>query len=483
MKKLFFFKSSSSSGNGNALLPSRSADKQVFWENTLESGFNDQLGDKAEYSFLSPRRFFGKSRKQIPGSPSFSNSPAGLRRSRSLSSAAFLVDGLGQEHFPSSNDQNMSPNITSNQQYDQSSWQRTLTPEKKSKAKRPEVEANGFQRPYPSSSSRIRHDSLGSSSSCSRNVSSKFVDRYIDGEQLQESSKSKNSSKINNIGNGGGRLPPQVHYTAPPSPTESVKEKNKFNSFREAKGMHLQFLSSDWAENGFGHESPRRIAKNVIERLSQTHIPRSSSKEFDLHILITTEDVYDGYLNRCPGSKLDMLAQNGCAMDEPYDNDIGYHEDISDLELQRRSKEAGERLLLLSEALEQESFLRNIGFNVSSLAVTIRSLSEDKINLALEVSELLQSRIAERDRTRKEMRMARAEMESQTKKLEVEKHEIQLGLEKELDRRSSDWLSKLEKYRLEEQRLRERVRELAEQNVSLQREVSSLNEKKTETEA
>ncbi|GMI87048.1 hypothetical protein like AT3G55060 [Hibiscus trionum] len=416
-----------------------------------------------------------------------------------------LVDGLGQEHFPSSNDQNMSPNITSNQQYDQSSWQRTLTPEKKSKAKRREAEANGFQRPYPSSSSRIRHDSSGSSSSCSSNVSSKVVDRYIDGEQLQESSKSKNSSKINNIGNGGGRLPPQVHYTAPPSPTESVKEKNKFNSFREAKGTHLQFLSSDWAENGFGHESPRRIAKNVIERLSQTHIPRSSSKEFNLHIPITTEDVYGGYLNRCPGSKLDMLAQNGCATDEPYDNDIGYHEDISglekqhcffggssnglnsskteedtDLELQRRSKEAGERLLLLSEALEQESFLRNIGFNVSSLVETIRSLSEDKINLALEVSELLQSRIAERDRTRKEMRMARAEMESQTKKLEMEKQEIQLGLEKELDRRSSDWLSKLEKYRLEEQRLRERVRELAEQNVSLQREVSSLNEKETE---
>ncbi|KAE8669224.1 macrophage erythroblast attacher-like isoform X1 [Hibiscus syriacus] len=76
--------------------------------------------------------------------------------------------------------------------------------------------------------------------------------------------------------------------------------------------------------------------------------------------------------------------------------------------------------------------------------------------------------------------MARAELELQTKKLETEKHEIQLGLEKELDRRSSDWLAKLEKYRLEEQRLRERVRELAEQNVSLQREVSSLNEKETE---
>ncbi|GMI80644.1 hypothetical protein like AT3G55060 [Hibiscus trionum] len=504
MKKLFFFKSSSSSGNANAVVPSPPADKQVFWENTSESGFNDQLGDKAEYGFLSPKRFFGKSGKQIPDSPSFSNSEPGLRRSRSLSSAAFLVDGLGQEDFPSSNDQNRSPNITPNQLYDQSSRRRTLTPEKKSKAKQCEAAANGFERHCPSSS-RIRHDSSGSSSSCSSNVSSKVVDRYIDGEQLQESSKSKNSSKINKLGKGGGRLPPRVQYTAPPSPTDSAKEKKKFHSFRDAKGTRLQFSSRDWVENGFGHESPRMIAKNVIERLSQTHVPRSSSKDFDLHIPITTEDVYGGFVNRCPESKLDMLAQNGCVMDDPYENDIGCHEDFSglekqhcffvgssnglnssetkedtDAELQRRSKEAEERVLVLSEALEQESFLRNIGFNVSSLVETIRRLSEDKINLALEVSELLQSRIAERDCAREEMRMARAELESQTKKLETEKHEIQLGLEKELDRRSSDWSSKLEKYRLEEQRLRERVRELAEQNVSLQREVSSLNEKETE---
>ena len=119
MKKLFFFKSSSSSGNSNAL-PSPSADKQVYWENTLESRLDDQHGDKAEYSFRSPKHFFGKSRKQISDSPSFSNSSC-LRRSRSLSSAAFLVDGLGQQNFSSSNDQNRSPNITPYQQYDHSS--------------------------------------------------------------------------------------------------------------------------------------------------------------------------------------------------------------------------------------------------------------------------------------------------------------------------------------------------------------------------
>ncbi|XVF23749.1 hypothetical protein REPUB_Repub13aG0065900 [Reevesia pubescens] len=496
MKKLFFFKSSSSNGNSNAV-PPPSADKQVYWENTLESGSNEQHGDKADCSFYSPKHLFGKSRKQISDDPSFSNNSC-LRRSRSLSSAAFLVDGLGQQNFASSNDQNRSPNITPHQRG------RAVTPEKKSKAKRCEVAAIGFERPYSSGSSSMHHDSSGSSSSCSSNVSSKVIDRYIDGEQQQESSKSKNSSKRNNLGNGGGRLPPLVQYTAPSSPTDSVKEKNKSHSFRKA--TRLQFSSRDWMENGFGHESPRMIAKNVIERLSQTHaVPRSSSKEFDRHIPITTEDIYGGYLNICPESKLDMLTQKGCVTDEPYENVIGYHGDFSgleeqicflggssdglnsseteedtDLELQRRSKEAEERVLLLSEALEQESFLRDSGFDVSSLIQTIRHLTEEKINLALEVSDLLHSRITERACAREELRVGRAELESQTRKLEKEKHEIQLGLEKELDRRSSDWSLKLEKYQSEEKRLRERVRELAEQNVSLQREVSSFNEKETE---
>ncbi|KAL5707266.1 hypothetical protein ACHQM5_025334 [Ranunculus cassubicifolius] len=66
-------------------------------------------------------------------------------------------------------------------------------------------------------------------------------------------------------------------------------------------------------------------------------------------------------------------------------------------------------------------------------------------------------------------------MDSQTVRLEKKKNELQSGLEKELDRRSSDWSFKIQKIQLEEKRLRERVRELAEQNVSLQREVSFLN--------
>ncbi|XP_040966294.1 uncharacterized protein [Gossypium hirsutum] len=108
-------------------------------------------------------------------------------------------------------------------QYDHQSLCRAHMPEKKSKAKRCETEIISFERPCSSGSLRLHHDSSGSSSSCSSNVSAQVIDRYIDGEQLPEISKLRNSSTP---GNGGRRHPPGARYTAPSSPTQSVKEKN-----------------------------------------------------------------------------------------------------------------------------------------------------------------------------------------------------------------------------------------------------------------
>ncbi|GMJ09523.1 hypothetical protein like AT3G55060 [Hibiscus trionum] len=445
MKKLLFFKSSSSSsGNNNGVL-SNLTDKQVYWGNTSESWLSDHMADC--------------SRKQILDGPSFSNGSC-LLRSQSLSSSAFAEDKLGQQ-----------------QQYDHQS--RARTPEKKSKAKKCDRKTIGINRPCSSGSSRLHRDSSGSSS-CSSNVSSQVIDRYIDGEQLLEIRKSRNSS---NLGTGGRRHRPRARYTAPSSPTHSVKEINKSHSFRDGKGISLHFSSGDWVENGFGHESPRMVAKNVIERLSQTYVaPRSSSKGSDHHIPITNEEVFGGYMNRCPDSKLEM--------DESYKNCIfggnshgsnsSETEKNSDVELQRKLKEAEKRVMLLSESHEQESFICNGRFDASSLVRSVRCLKEEKIKLALEVSDLLRSRISERASSREELRIARAEMESKIEKLAKEKHEIQLGFEKEFNKRSTDWSIKLEKYRFEEKRLRDQVQELADQNVSLQREASSFNDKETE---
>ncbi|PHT29270.1 Calpain-type cysteine protease DEK1 [Capsicum baccatum] len=73
-----------------------------------------------------------------------------------------------------------------------------------------------------------------------------------------------------------------------------------------------------------------------------------------------------------------------------------------------------------------------------------------------------------------------AELDSRTRRLETENNELQSVLEKELDRRSSDWSLKLEKYQIEQHRLCESARELVEQNVSLQREVFLFNEKEVD---
>lgn len=381
---------------------------------------------------------------------------------------------------------------------------RALTPERQCREKRFEV--TSISNAYGSE----RSCSSGSSS----NVSTKILDRYIDGEQHQERSRPTNSSSQRNYigngnGNGGGRLPPRVQYTAPTSPVDSVKGKPKSHSFREAKGTRLRFSSRDWVENGFGHESPRSLAKNVVERLAQTYVlPRSSSKDVDQDIPITIEDIYCGSTNRYSDSNSDVIARKSYSLDDPFEtvkngcekddlsglqkqnyfygdlceglNSIETEED-EDVELRRRSKEAEGRVMVLSEELEHETFLHDTGFDVPAMIQTIRILTEEKMSLALEVSGLLQSRIVERASAKEELRMVKADLESRTRRLEREKVELQSGLEKELDRRSSDWSFKLEKYQMEEQRLRERVRELAEQNVSLQREVSTFNEREAES--
>ncbi|KAF3631898.1 hypothetical protein FXO37_27747 [Capsicum annuum] len=83
-------------------------------------------------------------------------------------------------------------------------------------------------------------------------------------------------------------------------------------------------------------------------------------------------------------------------------------------------------------------------------------------------------------RTIRRLTKEKAELDSRTRRLEIEKNELQSILEKEFDRRSNDWSLKLKKCQIEQHRLRERARELAEQNVSLQRKVSSFNQKEVD---
>ncbi|KAI9118832.1 hypothetical protein K1719_010277 [Acacia pycnantha] len=495
MKKLFFFKSSASSSGNNNAVPPRPISKQICCENSSDNGLYGQAYGRAEDSLQSPKELFSKSQKRVSDSQGSGSGPI-LRRSRSLSTSTY--QGKDHNRSPSlfSSDQ-YHPYENSSQDFLVSSSYQTLTPEK--------------QRPGSASSSRSHNDSSGNSSTSSSNISSKIVDRYIDGEQQPEKSRSRKNlqSSYGENGNNGMKLPPKIQYTAPNSPTDGgARYKPRTHSFREVKGTDLHFLSKDWKENVLGHESPRSLAKNVIERLSQFHsFSKISSKEVGLDNPITVEDIFGRSVNECCDSDPDEALPKGYSLDKPHRLVDGYHSiddqrfqkhDISaaanceviscvvleedvDAKLQRRLKEVKERVTIFSEEFERESFLLDGGFDVSMLVQTIRNLEEERLSLAVEVSGLLQSRIAERTSAKEELRCLKEESELQARQLEKEKNEIQSGLEKELDRRSRDWSLKLERCQLEEQRLRERVRELAEHNVSLQREVSSFSDRETET--
>ncbi|XP_027365481.1 paramyosin [Abrus precatorius] len=492
MKKLFFFKSSASSSGSNNAAPPKSTNKQMAWDNFSDSGMNNQGQDY----FQGSKGLFSKSRKQVFDSQSSCGGP-GLRRSRSLSSSSHQFKDPTRS--PSSS-------IASDpyHQFEHSSRCQALNFEKQKRDKPTQFAASSvqnshrYERPGSTSSSRSHHESSGNSSTCSSNISSKIVDRYIDGEQQPEESRARNNSQRNSTrhGNYGMKLPPKVQHTAPNSPTHGVKDKPRAHSFREPKVTRLRLSSRDWTEDVPGQESPRSLAKNVIERLSQScDLAKTSSKDFNFDNPITIEDIYARSVNGHYDSdfddalpKVDLLDES-CRMTNGYHGMDGDCEGVScdepeeDAELMRRSKEAEERVILFSKKLERENFFPDSGYDLPSLVQTIRNLLEEKTSLALEVSTHLRSRIADRKSAKEELRCVKTELEFRTRRLEKEKNEMQSALEKELDRRSSDWSFKLEKYQLEEQRLRERVRELAEQNVSLQREVSSFSEREMESKS
>ncbi|KAK6933305.1 hypothetical protein RJ641_036199 [Dillenia turbinata] len=509
MKKLFFFRNTASN-SGNDTVSSQPIDKKVYCESSLENGRNSPRGSKGSSS---------KSPKKISENQS-SDANSGLRKSRSYTPAAFYSEVLGQRSSSCLTDHSRSPSISNSSlqlQHSDNSCGHSNTPDKKPKKKLFQVEAvpNAYmvEKSCSASSSRALHDSPCISSFCSTNGSNTILDHYIDGEQQPEMIKPANTSSQryqSGYEHNGGKRPPQVQNAAPASPTSSIKEKPRAHLFRENGGTSFYFSTGDRREKGFAHESPRQIAKHMVERLSQSHVlPKTVPKDSDADIPITLEDIYGGALNRLSSQNLDCIDRNRCSFDGPPEmvneyreeevssfdkqtnffgnnsrvmNKVRSDEDLT-AELDKKSKKAEARILSMSEELEQDSFLGDGGFSMQALMQTLRNLMEDKMNLALEVSATLQGHMADRACTKEELNRIKAEFDSRIHRLEREKIELQSGLEKELDRRSSDWSFKLEKYQAEEKRLRDRVRELAEQNVSLQREVSSFNEREMENKS
>ena len=117
-------------------------------------------------------------------------------------------------------------------------------------------------------------DNLSSegSSYCSTHASNKVVDRYIDGEQHQERSSRQiylNSRTHVSQPNGGIKRPPQFHHATPGSPTNAhLTQKPRSHSFHDHNKESKHYMSTcDWVKNSAAHESQRKLAKQVIERL------------------------------------------------------------------------------------------------------------------------------------------------------------------------------------------------------------------------
>ncbi|XP_074276272.1 uncharacterized protein LOC141600020 [Silene latifolia] len=474
MKKLFFFRTS--------------ADKQVCAENSSNGGLDNQRNTRDELSAQSLRTSLFKpqnhtSENQGPD-PSIR-----LRRSQSFSSAAYKGNAMAQGNFSCFSDQSSSPSSSSSsvnaQQHIHSSRGRTRTPERHVKAKgftKVPLENDHSRRKPPSHSSRRYHDHSGNASLGSSNVLNEVLDLYIDGEQDFERGGPVSKTSLKDHAQHVGKKPPRIQFTGPPSPTGSIKHNPRTHSFRAARGSEHYPSSRDWIETGFGCESPKALAKHVAEKLGQTH-SRKKSRDFDYDVPTTIEDVYGRFFNKNGTSNPEtaFLESGVPCNDHTSPNgpraSSGIHaEDEVDIELKSKFQEAKDRILFLSEELEQESFSRDMEFNVPSLIQRVRGLTEEKISLALELCAALESRLADRSSMKEQLRSLSLELESRTLKLQKEINDI----EKELDRRSSDWSSKVEIFQAEEVRLRERVRELAEQNVYLQREVSSLTKMETD---
>ncbi|KAM0941053.1 hypothetical protein DsansV1_C17g0144561 [Dioscorea sansibarensis] len=357
---------------------------------------------------------------------------------------------------------------------------------------------------------------------------SKVLDLYIDGEQQDMKSKKDHLKNYSDTGSDGclaenrslrnsGR-PPRAQCTAPSSPTYN-KENLRSNSFRDLKDVRHQLPVWNWARNELRPKSPQKCKNMNVDMLSHSRMPLMKLRDYDSETTTTTtttiEDIYEDSSDPQPSLNSDGAAQKYSSdLTEHYEKMAGsvacadellssqrqscfpgkvwmdnrnadlvnsglLEQDTEDL--LKKSKEAEHKLVLISKEVHELDELQRSSLNISSLLQTIKDITKDRRCLAFELSSQIKCRLAEKASARERFKQSKLDLDTRTRRLEKEKNELQLSLERELDRRSSEWSSKLEKFQFEEQRLRERVRELAEQNVSLQREISSLKGSETDT--
>ncbi|XP_068655157.1 uncharacterized protein [Aristolochia californica] len=510
MRKIFSFRSSgSSNGNSNPAPPSN---REKLRPNNLKT----DAGNRCQRNSHSLKDLSTRPRKHGKTYES------GLRRSLSFSSP---ITYSGPEWHLDLRDPNVSP-TTSNYPHQDNYpiWGPSLTPERISKSRKVDqvevfervekINSSGTSTGYADSSWHSNYTSpvpLKCHAARINQVPNKVLDRYIDGEQPERITRPKTeTSKMNSLLSGqndlpmGNRLlpcswyPPLVQSKGPASQKDCI-EHLKSHLYVEVGDVYLQH-SRDCARDEVQPSSSQRHARSVIERLTESFPQKCTFKSQDFNSDTSTivEDIYEEYSEIHPVTYSNEFPHRSSRSSDAHyratdrypikvtstheeQNIFGgedpeclhyefshLKEDVGvDMELQRKGLEVQQHVLHLSKQLEEGK-------------VTNVNITYEMRNLVFEFLSQIQSRIRERACAGKAFQHAKIEFNSRTKRLEKEKNELQSILEKELDRTSCERSFKLEKFLLEEQRLRERIRELAEQNVSLQREVSSSNSKDME---
>ncbi|CAN6312962.1 unnamed protein product [Urochloa humidicola] len=492
MRRFFPFRSfTNSAGNGKAA-PTNDAMNE---NNVGEGGTRSAPRSPGRRSFRSRSRH-GASRNEESSHPQ-------LRRSFSFSSSAIDLDEPMMSYsrdipFSMSNDSDAPGHFGEVECY-------TWSPERHPSRREYTIKvpnSHGFQG-TDSSHSRCQSCSTGHSPVSSpvalkcrsarlTNLLNKneVLDLYIDGEQevtrLNEKHNQKFSIRSTAPYLGQGR-PPRPHSTAPSSPKLCKEIIESPSNIDTGDAWHSQ-LAHEGTDgtckvasmcHGGGYDA--RHFDVSSEKVSHFEESRSQT-------MTNVEDIYEDLQDVRPPSPFFYSTSTdpvSSATSRYFAADVSCHEEshgVHDFNLERdtdekllqRAKEVDACFMVPPVENSKLNALRDKRLDSTEMLQLIQVLIEDKKMLASELSSQIKARLTERFATKEEYKRSKLELETRTRRLEKEKIDMQNTLERELDRRSNDWSVKLERFQSEEQRLQERVRELAEQNVSFQREITSL---------
>ncbi|XP_062185938.1 uncharacterized protein LOC133889427 [Phragmites australis] len=287
------------------------------------------------------------------------------------------------------------------------------------------------------------------------------LDRYIDREHEDTiaNEKQKHYSPATSMVSNWGR-PPRPQSTVPSLP-KSMKQITETYSGVDLKDACLGQLAQDGTGDTCKIVTLCNTSRNHVS-LSEVFERFLYSEDYKSESATSVEDIYEDLQDVRPPN---VFCHSTCPISGEQETDD---------RLLQRAKEVESRFIVPSGDEYEFSVLRDKRLSSNDMLQLIQRLTEDRKQLAHELSSQIKARVTERCTAKEQYKESKKELDTRTRRLEKEKSELQITLEREMDRRSQDWSVRLLRFQSEEERLHERVRELAEQNVSFQREVTFL---------